>query len=165
MRSGPAHAERGPGADPLLSGAPVPSAAKAAGRAHPKGGQVMLEECGPLGNQGAALTGSRGQGRTWSRRLPGLPTVPAPATHRRGGVLTSGPHRTSGALTSNPMDTTQGEPVYITSHRTKQAGPRPQVGRRRSQAAQGGDPWETPAGFPWGGSREPPTQRREETEA
>lgn len=66
VRSGPAHAERGPGADPLLSGAPVPSAAKAAGRAHPKGGQVMLEECGPLVAQGAALTGGRAQGRTWA---------------------------------------------------------------------------------------------------
>lgn len=33
VRSSPAHAEKGPGADPLLSGAPVSSAAKAAGRA------------------------------------------------------------------------------------------------------------------------------------
>lgn len=38
VRCGPAHAEKGPGADPLVSGAPVPSAAKAGGRAHPDRG-------------------------------------------------------------------------------------------------------------------------------
>lgn len=43
-----AHAVKSPGADPLLSGAPVPSAAKAAGRALQIGGRVMLVESDPV---------------------------------------------------------------------------------------------------------------------
>lgn len=56
MRFGPAHAEKGPGGKPRAIAGKLPTAAKAAGRALPTGGRVMLEECGPLGDQGAALT-------------------------------------------------------------------------------------------------------------
>ena len=79
-----AHAVKSPGADPLKSGAPVPSAAKAAGRVLQIGGQVMLVESDPVrGGPYRRL----GPGALLDRyQPPDLLTVPAPAARRRGGV-------------------------------------------------------------------------------
>ena len=48
MRSGPAHAEKGPGGESHEIAGKLPSAAKAAGRALQIGGQVMLVESDPV---------------------------------------------------------------------------------------------------------------------
>ena len=85
MRSGPAHAEKGPGGKSRAIAGKLPSAAKAAGRApHERGGRVMLVESGPVrGGPYRRL----GPGALLDRyQPPDLLTVPAPAARRRGGV-------------------------------------------------------------------------------
>ena len=87
VRSGPAHAEKGPGGESCAIAGKLPSAAKAAGRAPQTGGQVMLVESGPV--KGGPYRRSGSWGAPGSQPAAGPADGPGSGRPAAWGGLTS----------------------------------------------------------------------------